>query len=77
MTVLLGQHTMIGSHVVLEEGEEELAVGWVFEQGVRCLDVLKEIRKGELVLLGDGGSFAEEVLSGQLFYVLGRVDLLY
>lgn len=77
MTVLLGEHSVIGRDIVLEEGEEELAVGGVFEQGVRRLDVLQEIRKGELVLLGDGGSFAEEVLSGQLFYVLGRVDLLY
>lgn len=53
---------MIGRHVLLEEGEEELAVAWVLEQGVRCLDVLQQVCEGELVLLGDGGSFAQEVL---------------
>lgn len=45
MTILLREHSVIGRHVVLEEGEEELAVGWVFEQGVRGFDVLQEIRK--------------------------------
>ena len=62
MTVLLGEHAVIGRHVLLEEGEEELAVAWVLEQGVRCLDVLQQVCEGELVLLGDGGSFAQEVL---------------
>lgn len=77
MTVLLGEHSVIGRNVVFDEREKELATDWVFKQGVRCLDVLQQIRKGELVFLGDGGPLAQEVLSGQLLDVFGRVDLLY